>query len=422
MEPEPSSYLILAVLLFISAIFSASETALVSLTPAKIKALNPEKNRSARLIQRLKDRPQKMLTTILLGNNVVNTGATAYATVVLGSAFGAGSLAIVTAIMTALIVVFTEIIPKALANRYPVQVASAFVYILLFVEYALYPLILVLEKLISSILRIFGNTNIQSVSEEELIAMISIGTEEGSLDKEEQELIENVLEFDDIEVEAIMTPRVRIDAISLEKTLKDAINFATETSRSRLPVFKEQIDNIVGVISVKDMLRLTAAGTPEDTLLADLKLGYVLRCPETRKINSLFNEFRTRHLHIGFVYDEHGGLEGLVTMEDILEQIVGEILDEDDTDEDSPEVVNVDQDTIMVSGETPLKYVLDALPTVVEGYDDNDPMAWIVLDKLNRYPQVGEKVELAADLFVQVKQINLESNVIEQVKVYRKRK
>jgi CBS domain containing-hemolysin-like protein len=109
-------------------------------------------------------------------------------------------------------------------------------------------------------------------------------------------------------------------------------------------------------------------------------------------------------------------------MEDILEQIVGEILDEDDTDEDSPEVVNVDQDTIMVSGETPLKYVLDALPTVVEGYDDNDPMAWIVLDKLNRYPQVGEKVELAADLFVQVKQINLESNVIEQVKVYRKRK
>jgi len=418
MDPEPSSLLILLLLLALSAVFSGAETALVSLTPAKIKAMHPKKRHSVRLIQRLKERPQKMLTTILLGNNVVNIAATSYATVLADAYFANNAITIVTAVMTGTILIFGEILPKAIANRYAASFARVVIYILLVVETIFFPLIWVLEKFISTLLRIFGSTNIQAVTEDELIAMVNIGAAEGSLDKHEQELIENVLDFDDTEVDAIMTPRVKIDAIEVNKTVKQAIEIALEKGRSRLPVYDEQIDNIVGVISVRYLLELQSDAANLGKTMKELTLTPAMKSPITRKINSLFNELRSKHLHMAFVYDEHGGLEGLVTMEDVLEELVGEILDEYDKEEEA-ELVQVDNNTIMVNGDVPSKMIEDALQLEIEGYEDNDQIAWVILDILNRYPNKGEKVQLTPNLQAVIEHITKVKKVIEKVKIQR---
>lgn len=417
MDPEPSSYLILGLLLLLSAIFSGSETALVSLTPAKLKAMH-SRSRGARLIRRIKNHPQKMLTTILLGNNIVNIAATAYATVLADRLFGSSAVTIVTAFMTVLVLIFGEILPKAIANRYSASFAGFSVYLLFVIEIIFYPLIWLLSKFISLVLKIFGETNIQSVTEDELKAMVTIGAEEGALEKHEQELIENVLEFDETEVDAIMTPRVRIDAIDVNKTVADAVALAVETGRTRLPVFKETIDNLVGVVSVKQLLELQSDPEALAKPLKHVKMAAILKTPITRKINSLFNELRSKHVHIAFVYDEHGGLEGLVTMEDILEELVGEILDEFDDDE-VEEILVVNPDTVIASGAAHYGDVLDELNCQPEHYESSDQVAWVVLDVLNRYPKQGEEVKLRSDIVCKILKFNPENQVIEKVEVRR---
>ncbi len=417
-DPDPSSIIILVLMLLISGGFSASETALIGLTPAKIKAMQPQKSKVVRFIQRLKENPQKMLTTILLGNNVINTGATAYATIIAQQMFtGGNAITIVTAVMTLFILIFVEIIPKAVANRYPEFISKMVVYPLLVVEIALFPIVWILEKLVSGILRLFGDKTIKSVTEDELKAMVYIGAEEGELERHERDLIENVLDFGETEVSAIMTPRINLKALSDGKTVSEAIKAAIGFNHSRIPIYHGRIDEITGFISLKELLRLSQDESKHQLKLRDLELPHVIRCPETRKIDSLFKEMQHRRIHMAFVYDEHGGLEGLVTMEDILEELVGEIHDEDDDQAEREFIQRLDKQTILVSGAVTLKEIEDELEIELADYDNNDHISWIILDVLKQYPSEGEILTVEGILECKVIKISEHKQVIEKVRI-----
>jgi CBS domain containing-hemolysin-like protein len=408
MDPDSSSLILLIALIILSGLFSSSETALFSLSRAKIQALVAANVRGAKLIEALKNRPQKMLVIILLGNNIANVGATAVATVYFTRAFEHAGLGVATGIMTLLILVFGEVIPKSVATKFSVKVAQFVIYPLTFLEYVLFPIIWIFEKALTTLV----GEHIHHVSEEEVKAIVSMGAEEGSIEKHEQEFIENVLKFDDTSVESIMTPRTELDALEAKTTVADAIKYANECEHSRLPVYEESIDNIIGFVTVKMLLSLS---TDEDTLaksLKEIELYEFIESPTTQLVNSLFLEFKKKRTHIALVYDEHGGVEGIVTMEDVLEEIVGDMSDEADTEEEP--ILVLAHNSIVVDGDIPVEDVQAALDIEIPSYDDKDLLSWMILDFLKRFPEKGESVVIDHTKFTVEE---MEGNKIEKVRV-----
>lgn len=379
--------------------------------------MKPDKRKSLRLIKRLKKNPQKMLTVILLGNNIVNVAATAYATVLANAIFEDNAITVVTAVMTASILIFGEILPKAIANRYAFTFSTLVIYPLYLIELIFYPIIWILEKLISGLLHLFGEKDIQSVTEDELRAMVNIGAEEGSLEKHEQELIQNVLEFDNTQVEDIMVPRINIDAMADNTTVEEAIKFINEKYHSRIPIYKGYRENIVGVLNAKDLLKMSLDKSSYKKTLKEVDLQDIVKCPNTKKIHDLFHELQQRRQHMAFVYDEHGGLEGLVTTEDILEELVGEIRDEFDHDEEDKSISRLDNNSILVEGSTELKEITDHFSIDIKKYNKSDTVSLIVLDKLNRYPRKGEVIEVEGKIKLQIQRMDSKKKLIEKVKV-----
>ena len=386
MDPDSSSLILLLVLIVLSGLFSGSETALFSLSRAKVQALVASNVKGAKLIEALKNRPQKMLVIILLGNNVANVGATAVATVYFTKVFESAGLGLATGIMTLTILVFGEVLPKSVSTKFPVKVSQFVVYPLTLMEYVLFPIIWFFEKALT----ILVGEHIHYVSEDEVKAMVSMGAEEGSIEKHEQEFIENVLKFDDTSIESIMTPRTVLDALDADTTVAEAIEYANNSEHSRLPVYNENIDNIIGFVTVK---RLLSVSTDEELLkknLRDIELYEFIESPTTQLVNSLFIEFKKKRTHIALVYDEHGGVEGIVTMEDILEEIVGDMSDEADTEEDP--ILVLAHNSIVVEGDVPVEDVQAALDVDMPSYDDKDLLSWVILDFLKRFPEKGESV------------------------------
>ena len=408
MDPDSSSLLLLLFLVITSGLFSGSETALFSLSRPKVEAMLSQGTSCAGAIKRLKSRPQKMLVVILLGNNVANVAATAVATVYFTNLFQSFGLGIVTGIMTLVILVFGEIFPKSIATKYPVHVAQLVVYPLMFIEMALYPLVWLFEK---ALMVVVGD-RIHNVTEEEVVATVAMGAESGSLEDHEKELIENVLEFNDMNVEQVMTPRTEIKAVDISTTVQEGIEIVGESPFSRIPVYEGSIDNIKGFLTVKKLLHYYATGD-KSAKLGDLDLYDFIDVPTTCKIYSLFLEFKKNNTHIALVYDEHGGVDGLVTMEDILEEIVGEI--EDETDE-REELIEHEGDSVVVDGDVPIEDIERALDIEIPIYDNKDDINWVILDFLKRFPKSGETLVID-HLKIVVEDIDGSNNKITKVRI-----
>jgi len=397
-------------LVFLSALFSGSETSLFSLTPAKLETLKDNKIKGAQLIAKLKSRPQKMLVVILLGNNLVNVMSTAIATVLFTKISGSAGLGLATGIMTLAILIFGEVLPKSLATKFPVRFAQLVVYPLLAFEYALYPVVWIFEKVLTSLV----GDHIHYVSEEEVKAMVNMGAEDGSLEEHEKEFIENVLEFNDMEAESIMTPRIEIDAIEGSATLAETISFAIEKSHSRIPVFIERIDNIIGFITVRNMLVFAQNPNNLKLKVKDLELYEFIKIPGTRNIHDLLKEFRRERRHMALIYDEHGGIEGIVTLEDVLEEIVGDISDE--ADELETPIIEQEDGSLLCDGDIELEDVRDRLGVEIPNYDDKDHLNWLILDYLTRFPTLGEVIEIG-NAKLEIIEMDEESNRIDKIRV-----
>jgi len=409
-----SDLLPLVGLIVLSGIFSGSETALVSVSQSKVDDLVSQRHKNAKLLKSLKNDPHKLLITVLIGNNIVNIGASAYAAVVFTDIFGSSGVGIATGAMTFLILIFGEITPKSIAHEYAVPFSLFIARPIYILQILLFPFVWFFGVIVRFANFIVGAKKSHTVTEGELIAMLKIGAQEGAIEKQERELIENVLEFNDTQVEDVMTPRVGIDAVDAEMTIDQAVHFAIEHSHSRLPVYDGDIDNIIGVITIKDLLQLYHVSSPKKKLKS-LKLAIPLEVPLSKQINKLFREFQRKHVHIAIVIDEYGGTAGLVTLEDLLEEIVGEIVDEFDHKERPIDVIN--KNTIIVDGSIEVEDVNDFFK-VKFGPHDHDSVNTLITEKLQRFPREGEVVKFPRGRMLI---LEMENNLVRRVKISRKR-
>lgn len=409
-----SDLLPLVGLIILSGVFSGSETALVSVTQSKVDELVAQKKNNAKLLKKLKSDPHKLLITVLIGNNIVNIGASAYAALVFTDLFGSSGVGIATGVMTFFILIFGEITPKSFAHEHAVTISLWIVKPIYILQYMLFPLVWFFELIVKLVSRLVGSGKTHTVTEGELVAMLKIGAQEGSIERQERELIENVLEFNDIEVEEVMTPRVTIDALNSEMTLAEAVEYAIKHSHSRLPVYRENLDSIMGILSIKELLKFYHKYSTNKKL-KNLKLTRPMEVPKSKKINKLFREFQRKHVHIAIVIDEFGGTAGLVTLEDLLEEIVGEIVDESDTKESPIEVI--DHNTIEVNGGTEVEYVNDHFKVKFGPYDRDTVNTWLT-EHLHRFPREGEMIKFPRG---RVLILEMSGNIVKKARIIKKK-
>ena len=381
-----SSLVILLVLLAFSAFFSASEIAIFSLNPARVKRLIKEKKSNAKTLEHIKKEPQKLLVAILIGNNIMNILATSYSTIVAYNIFGDFAIAIVTGLLTVLLLIFGEITPKNIGIRHNVGIALFAAPFFDFVINVFWPLIFVFEKTTGAIAGLFSSSQKQpSITEEEVNAFISMGVEEGTIQKREKEFIHRVFEFNDIVVGEIMQPRTEIKALPAESGLNEIRDFFNSHPLSRIPVYNKSLDNIEGILYVKDIISF-----PQNEEFSIRKiLRPAMFVPETKKIDKLFQEFKTKKIHMAVVADEYGGTVGLVTLEDVLEELVGEIEDEKDK---SVRIEKLSDNQWQAFGETSIE-IINANFSTSFSSDNVNTLAGFLTEKMDKIPSVGEIYE-----------------------------
>jgi CBS domain containing-hemolysin-like protein len=385
----------LFVLVLFSGFFSSAEIALFSLSEAKIRHLAKKQDKFSQMIRRMKENPHRLLTTILIGNNLVNIAASALATAVAIEFYGSKGVGIATGIMTLLILVFGEIIPKSLATRNNFFIAKAVIFPLFWLYWLFFPFI----KIMDFIPLLMGRMErIPTVTEEELLTYVELGEEEGEIRKEERELIRNVFEFDDISASEIMRPRRDMYVIDIDDVpdMKELLG----AGFSRFPVKQGNIDNIIGTVHVKDIFRYYTDNGSWPSIREVIREPYFI--PEHKRINTLLHQFKYRKNHMAIVVDEHGGVSGLITLEDVLEEIVGEISDE--TDYVEPHIVKIKANEWIVLGKADIDDVNKKLKQRIPESPTYDTFSGYILDYIGRIPQEKEVIKIGR-LSVTVKEM-----------------
>jgi len=318
--------LYLIILLAMSAWFSGMEIALFSLSSAKVKALVNEKKRNAKLLEKILINKNKLLVVILLGNNLVNVFTASLTTVWIQERFGSAAIGIATGVVTLLILIFGEMYPKAYFQTHAEKTSLRFSPVIHFLQISLYPIIFILEK----ILNFLAKKNKETISETEFKAMSRMAVESGSIEFKEHEMIMNVLNFNDKIVKEVMTPFYKVNSVSHDVEVDQVAYYMAHEEHSRYPVYKNHKDNIIGYVHIKDIMRILNSDNREDTLEKYVKV--IIKTDEKQKINSTFKKMIKNNSHISLVTRKDGHILGLITLEDILEEIVGDI--EDETDEE----------------------------------------------------------------------------------------
>jgi CBS domain containing-hemolysin-like protein len=375
----------LVILLGLSGFFSSAETALFSISKTKARHLAKEGGRPDELILRMKDDPHRLLTTILIGNNVVNVAASALATAVTLNAFPNYAVGVATFVMTFLILVFGEVFPKSLATRNNIAIARFVIGPIYLLAWLFSPVILVLNFIPKLTGRI---KETPSITEEELMTFVEVVEEEGEIKEAEKELIENIFEFDDTKASEIMTPRGDMFVVDIGDPLD--LKVVAESGFTRIPVVDGNLDHVVGILNIKDVFMHQATSKEQVQLSTIMHKPYFV--PENKKLDKLLQQFKKRSHHIAIVVDEHGGVSGLITLEDALEEIVGEIRDE--TDREEPLIVRLKPREWRVLGKTAVDDVNDVIGMEIPESTEYDTFSGYVLDQIGRIPQEKESLEI----------------------------
>lgn len=321
-----SLIVILVILILLSAFFSATETAFSSLSRARIKNQAQEGNKKARLAYRLSENYDELISTILIGNNIVNISSATIATVLFVKLLGDSGATVATIVTTIVVLTFGEITPKSLAKENPEGFAMAVAPVFNVLNVVFKPLNFLFVGLKTFVGKLFGVKNSGGITENELLTLVDEAQQDGGIDETESELIRNAIEFNDLEAIDIFTPRIDVSAVDVCATNQEIADVFRKTGYSRLPVYQETIDSIVGVINEKDFHN-HVFGT-EKTIESIMKPAEFI--PPSMKISELLKNLQRNKLHLAVIVDEFGGTEGIVTLEDILEELVGEIWDEHD--------------------------------------------------------------------------------------------
>ncbi len=339
---------VLVVLIALSGFFSGAEIALFSLSNIKVRKLVKARRRGAKTLRKLKSNPHRMLVTILIGNNIVNIGAAALATVVAMQSFGSVGLGIATGIMTFLILIFGEIVPKSFFHQNRERMSLVVAQPIYVLSYIMYPVIAVVELISKGILRLGGVRKPRDeITEEEIIAALSLGAEAGVIERDESEMMQNVIDFGDSTVEEVMTPMKRMVSISSNNNLMDVIAKMLETKYSRIPVYRKRPRKIVGVVNLRSILPHIKSKNFD--IIVEEVMDPVIFVGQGEMLDDVFDKLREHSAHMAVVLDKQKRVKGIVTMEDLLEEIVGEIYDE--SDRKRVRVHFMDRKTAIVNGD-----------------------------------------------------------------------
>lgn len=369
-------------------------------------------NKKAQTIEKMLSHSDHLFSSILVGNNIVNIGASSLTTATIISIFGDGAqtVAYATGIMTLLILIFGEITPKNLATRNADKIALALTPFVRFVYFIATPVVLLLNLITGLIIRLLGGDNNQgpSLTEEELKTIVTVGHEEGVLEKEEKEMIHNVFEFSETEIKEIMTPRIHVESLPEDCTYDELMEVYQKGQFSRYPIHDESFDEIIGVLNVKDLLFYDIDREHFDIkeYMRDTFVVY-----EFNQIKDVFASMRKEHATLAIVLDEYGVMSGIVTFEDIVEEIVGEIDDEyDDTDSS---IIKINDYEYLVDGSLNLNEVNDELETTYES-EDFESIGGLVLGQLSGVPEVNDRIYYDHTAIIITK---MQKNRIEQLRI-----
>ncbi|HOA19069.1 MAG TPA: hemolysin family protein [Sedimentibacter sp.] len=403
---------ILIICLVLSALFSASETALMSLSKIRVKQMIENREKGANRINKLLSDPSRLLSAILIGNNVVNIGASSLMTSLAIDAFGNTGVGVATGIMTLLILVFGEITPKSLAAKNSEKISVRLSGFIEFVTNLLTPISFVLNIITDFLVKLLGGEVDKKkpfITQEELKTIVNVSYKEGVLEGEEKDMIYNVFDFSDSQVNDVMVPRTEIVAIDVDLPYEEIIKIINKEQYSRIPVYENTIDNIIGILYVKDLLFLDVNKESPFDLRKYIRQPYFT--PEYKSIKELFKEMRTNRNHMVVIIDEYGGTEGIVTIEDVVEEIVGDI--EDEYDKKIKEIEVIKEDEYLVNGNVRIDIINELIGTHIES-EDFDTIAGFVIGIIDRLPEAGEEIEYENIRFIIE---NIDRNRIKKIRI-----
>ncbi|MCQ2555133.1 MAG: hemolysin family protein [Clostridia bacterium] len=378
------------VCLFFSAFFSATETAFTSLNRIRIKNMANDGDRRARRVLELSDNYDSLLSTILIGNNIVNIALTAMATVLFITLYPIYGATVSTVVTTVVVLIFGEISPKSLAKEYPEKFAMAVAPFIKLFMIVLYPVNIIFsgwKKLLAVVFKVKNDTHI---TEDELITIVEEAETEGGINEAQSELIQNAIEFNELEAWDVLKPRVDIVAIDITTPKEEIQRIFMETGYSRLPVYEEDLDRVLGVLNQKDCSNYIK---DTDTDIREYVMP-VLFCSGSIKLSLLLKRLQKEKSHMAIIVDEYGGTAGLLTMEDIIEELVGEIYDEHDAEEDDDIVLNPDG-SYTVKSSANLEKIFDRFD-VEEEIDATTVNGWVMIE-LDKLPEVNDSFTYEAD-------------------------
>ncbi|MCU6762592.1 Putative Mg2+ and Co2+ transporter CorB [uncultured Roseburia sp.] len=391
--------IILVVLLALSAFFSSSETALTTSNKIRMRSLAEAGDKRAEMVLKVTDNSQKMLSAILIGNNIVNISASSLATTLAIQLFGNAGAGIATGILTVLILIFGEISPKTMATIRAEKISLRFAKIIWIIMKIMTPVIFIIQALAMGLLRLLGvqaDEAQKTMTESELRTIVDVGHESGVIETEEKEMINNMFDFGDTQAREIMVPKIDMTFAQADSSYEELLAIFRQDKFTRIPVYEESPDDITGILNVKDLLLC------EDKDAFSLR--NILRKPyftyEQKNTAELLVEMRSSSINIAIVLDEYGVTSGLITMEDLLEEIVGDIQDEYDEEDDNP-VVKISPAEYLVEGSMNLEDLSDMLGVNFES-DDYDSIAGYMIGLLDHLPKLRESVTAPNGVFLQV--------------------
>ena len=404
---------VLVILLALSAFFSSAETALTTVNRLRVRALVDDGDERALVLAKVIDDPGKLLSAILIGNNIVNISASSIATLLATEFLGNAGAGIATGVMTLLVLIFGEITPKTMASLKAEKIALSYAKTIYAIMVVFTPLIFILDFLSGGILRLFGvdpDKRDDSVTEEDLRTIVEAGHEDGVLEPEEHKMINNVFDFGDHQAKDIMVPRVDMCFLKLNATYEDFMNLYREEKFTRIPVYEETRDNVIGILNVKDLILYDKS--QEFHVKDFLREAYYTY--ELKNTSELMMEMRKNSISIAIVLDEYGATAGLVTLEDLIEEIVGDIRDEFDEAE-AEEVQRLGEREYLVEGACKLEDLNDMIGLGIES-EDYDSIGGIVIEALQHLPSENEEVTLENGTRLIVEKID--KNRIEKLHIY----
>ncbi len=410
----PLQLVILILLILLSAFFSSAETALTTVNKLRVQTLIEQENKTAKTLSKVIEDSGKLLSTILIGNNIVNMSASSLTTVMVTNLFGNTAVGIGTGVITLLILIFGEITPKTLAATHAEPIALAYARIIYGLMKIMTPIIFVVSNLANGVmflLRIDPNAKNNTLTEHELRTIVNVSQENGVIENEEKQMIYNVFDFGDSVAKDVMVPRIDMTFVDVESTYEELIEIFKVHKHTRFPVYEDNTDNIIGIINVKDLILLSPG--------EDFSIRNILRSPyftyEYKTTASLMVDMRKASVNLAIVLDEYGATAGLITLENLLEEIVGEIRDEYDEDEEEDIKEILPGKEYQVLGSAKLNDINEQLNLKLDS-EDYDSIGGYIIEQLDKLPVQGQSVTLPSGLRLVVEKTS--KNRVELVHLY----